>query len=420
MHDVVMKNYHKRTSCRACGQEKLRPFIDLGPTPLANSFLKSEDEFKNESSYPLDVHFCVECSLVQLADVVDPKVLFGNYIYVTGTANTIVSHNRQYAKTVVELLGLRSDDLVVELASNNGSLLGCFKEHGVRTLGIEPAENIAAMANAGGIETINKFFNSATAEVVRKSHGTARAVIGNNVLAHVDNTKDFLTGCKSLLSDDGLVIIEVPYLKEFVEFGEFDTVYHEHLCYFSVTSLMRLCDAVGLSIIRVDRVAVHGGSVRIYAGKQEEYLNHGDEVIALSMEEKESGLTNFETFERFADKARNTREKLCSLLKDLKADGKSLAAYGAPAKGNTLLNYCGIDTSLLDFTVDKNSLKVGLFTPGAHLPVLTVSAILERQPDYLLILAWNFAEEIMQQQAEYVARGGKFIVPIPEPRIVEK
>lgn len=420
MHDAIVKNYHKRTSCRACGQERLRPFINLGPTPLANSFLRSLDEFKNESSYPLEVYFCEECSLVQLADVVDPKVLFGNYIYVTGTASTIVSHNRQYAKTVVELLGLGGDDLVIEVASNNGSLLGCFNEHRVRTLGIEPAENIAAMANASGIKTVNKFFNSATANEILHEYGPARAVVGNNVLAHVDNPKDFLTGCKSLLSDDGLVIIEVPYLKEFVELGEFDTVYHEHLCYFSVTSLMRLCEAVDLAIVRVDRVAVHGGSVRIYAGKQEKHLNHSDRVVALAEDEQTSGLASFDTFERFADKARNTREKLTSLLKRLKAEGKSIAAYGAPAKGNTLLNYCGIDTALLNFTVDKNSLKVGLFTPGAHLPVLPVSAILERQPDYLLILAWNFAEEIMQQQGKYEARGGKFIVPIPEPRIVEK
>ena len=418
MHDVLMKSYYKRTACRACGEEKLRPFIALGPTPLANSFLKSPAEFEMEVFYPLDVYFCEECSLVQLTDVVDPKILFGNYIYVTGTANTIVSHNQQYAETVVDFLGLNGEDLVIEVASNNGSLLGCFREHGVRTLGIEPAENIAAMANADGIETVNKFFNSATANEILSEYGSARAVIGNNVLAHVDDTQDFLKGCKSLLSDDGLVIIEVPYLKEFVDLVEFDTVYHEHLCYFSVTSLMRLCDAVGLSIIRVDRVPVHGGSIRMYAGKKEKYSSHAAAVIAMAEDERKTGLTAPETFENFAEKTRDTREKLCSLLESLKAEGKSIAAYGAPAKGNTLLNYCGIDTRLLDFAVDKNPLKVGLYTPGAHLPVLPVSAVLERQPDYLLILAWNFADEIIKQQSEFEARGGKFIIPIPEPRII--
>jgi hypothetical protein len=288
----------------------------------------------------------------------------------------------------------------------------------VRTLGIEPAENIAAIANAEGIETVNKFFNSANAIEILSEYGSARAVIGNNVLAHVDETKDFLKGCKSLLSDNGLVIIEVPYLKEFVDLVEFDTVYHEHLCYFSVTSLMRLCDAVGLSMVRVDRVPVHGGSIRMYAGKKEKYSSHAAAVIVMTEDERKTGLTAPKTFENFAEKTRDTREKLCSLLESLKAEGKSIAAYGAPAKGNTLLNYCGIDTRLLDFAVDKNPLKVGLFTPGAHLPVLPVSAVLERQPDYLLILAWNFASEIMQQQSEFEARGGKFIIPIPEPRII--
>ncbi|NOT47446.1 MAG: class I SAM-dependent methyltransferase [Acidobacteria bacterium] len=420
MHDVPMKNHYKRKACRACGGERLRPFITLGPTPLANSFLKSRSEFEREAFYPLDVYFCEECSLVQLADVVDPKILFGNYIYLTGTANTIVSHNQQYAETVVDFLQLNGDDLVIEVASNNGSLLRCFREQGIRTLGIEPAENIAAIANADGIETVNKFFNSATANKIVSEYGSARAVIGNNVLAHVDDTQDFLRGCKTLLRDDGLVIVEVPYLKEFVDLVEFDTIYHEHLCYFSVTSLMRLCDAVGLSIIRVDRVQVHGGSIRVYAEKKEKHSNHAAAVIAIAEDERKAGLTTQETFENFAEKTRNTREKLYSLLESLKAEGKSIAAYGAPAKGNTLLNYCGIDTRLLDFAVDKNPLKVGLFTPGAHLQVLPVSAVLERQPDYLLILAWNFASEIMQQQSEFEARGGRFIIPIPEPRIVEK
>ena len=419
MHDFQPKNYYTRQSCRACSEDSLRPFVTLGPTPLANSFLRSPAEFGSELSYPLDVYFCEECSLVQLADVVDPKILFGHYLYVTGTASTIVSHNRQYAKTVTELLDLGEADMVVEVASNNGSLLKCFRDLGVKTLGVEPAENIAEIANADGIQTINRFFDSKAAGEIRRSFGAARAVIGNNVLAHVDDTQDFLRGCEALISDDGLVIIEVPYLQEFVELVEFDTVYHEHLCYFSITALMRLCEAVGLSIVRVDRVPVHGGSVRMYAGKKEKHPSHSDEVISMSDEERRSGLTVFSTFEAFAEKARLTRDKLRSLLSDLKAQGKTIAAYGAPAKGNTLLNYSGIDRGILDFTVDKNPLKVGMFTPGSHLPVLPVSAVLEKQPDYLLILAWNFADEIMQQQSEFAARGGKFIIPIPTPRIVE-
>lgn len=412
-----MKAY-KRTSCRACNRNTLSPFIELGPTPLANSFLKSENEFAEEMSFPLDVYFCETCSLVQLADVVDPEILFRNYIYVTGTADTIVAHNKQYAQTVVNFLDLNDKNLVIEVASNNGSLLKCFQIHGVKTLGVEPAENIAEKANADGIETINEFFNLTIAEKIRDQYGAAQAVIGNNVLAHVDDTQDFLRGCKLLLASDGLVIIEVPYLKEFVEYIEYDTVYHEHLCYFSITSLVKLCEAVGLSIVRIDEMPVHGGSLRIYAGRKEKYESHAPDVLAAAENERKEGLADFSTYLNFAEKVYAAREKLLTLLKQLKKDGKSVAAYGAPAKGNTLLNYCDIDTNLVAYTVDKNPLKVGLYTPGAHLPVLPVSTLLERQPDYLLILAWNFAEEIIEQQKEYRKRGGKFIIPIPETRII--
>jgi hypothetical protein len=393
-------------------------FLSLGEQPLANSFLKSPVEFSSELKYPLDVYVCETCYLVQLLDVIDPEVLFRHYIYVTGTSDTIASHNHQYAATVVDLLKLGKEDLVVEVASNDGSLLGCFLNKGVRVLGIEPATNIADMARQKGIDTVNQFFNSLVADRIFTEYGPARAVIGNNVLAHVDQTIDFVQGCKIMLAPGGLVIFEVPFLGDLLDRLEYDTIYHEHLCYFSVSSLVHMCEAVGLSLVRIDHVPVHGGSLRVYAGRREDYASHSEQILGLMEEEDRLGFRNLWRYESFARSIEQTRVKLRELLNSLRIDGKVIAAYGAPAKGNTLLNYCGIDTNLVEYTVDKNPFKVGLYTPGMHLPVLHVSTLLERIPDYVLILAWNFADEIMQQQEEYHRRGGKFIIPIPEPVIV--
>lgn len=408
----------KREICRGCNQPMAaQPFLKLGDQPLANSFLKNADEIAAEAKYPLDVYFCENCSLVQLADVIDPAVLFRNYIYVTGTSDTIAEHNKGYAATVVDFLKI-SDELVVEVASNDGSLLKCFQAQGVKTLGIEPAVNIADMARGAGIETVAEFFNYETAVQVRESHGPAAAVIGNNVMAHVDDTQDFLRGGKHLLKSDGLVITEVPYLGEFMERLEYDTVYHEHLCYFSITALLKLCEEVGLSIVRIDHVPVHGGSIRMYAGNKEHYPQHAASVLQEAQKEIQLGYTQAQRYQQFSDDVAGNRDELLTLLSDLQSQGKTLAAYGAPAKGNTLLNYCNIDTDLIPYTVDKSPLKVGLLTPGMHIPVLPVETLLERQPDYVLILAWNFAEEIIRQQQEYASRGGRFIIPLPRPKIV--
>lgn len=371
-----------------------------------------------EQSFPLDTHFCESCSLVQIPDVVDPEVLFRHYLYVTGTSETIAQHNRAYAKSVTELQRLTADDLVIEVASNDGSLLRCFQELGVKTLGIDPATNVAAMARANGVETINEFFSLETAKKVRAEYGPAKAVIGNNVLAHVDDTQDFLRGCKTVIGENGLVIIEMPYLGDLLNRTEYDTIYHEHLCYFSVTSLMRLCESAGLRIVRMDHVPIHGGSLRMHAGHAEVHQTHSAQVLDWAEEEKSKGFTSFERYQQLARSVEHSRESLVGLLKKLKAEGKTVAGYGAAAKGNTLLNYCQITTDLLPYVVDKNPLKLGMFTPGMHIPVLPVSTLLEQQPDYLLILAWNFGEEIMRQQSEYKTRGGKFILPVPEVTVV--
>jgi hypothetical protein len=393
-------------------------FLPLGPTPLANSFLHSVEEFAGEASFPLDVYYCHGCSLVQLLDVIDPEVLFRNYIYVSGTSDTIAAHYVRYAQAVVDRTRPSPEDLVVEIASNDGSLLKCFRPHNVRTLGVEPATNIAEKARAAGIDTVNLFFDSKTAADIRANYGAAKAVIANNVLAHVDDTQDFLRGARHLLDQDGLLIVEAPYLRDLLEHFEYDTVYHEHLCYFSVTALMRLCEEVGLSIVQMDHVPVHGGSLRMYAGLRETFPDHGLQVREMAATERELGMTGPERFRSFAADVSRHRECLLRLLHQLRAEGKTVAGYGAPAKGNTMLNYCGIGTDLLPYTVDKNPMKVGYYTPGMHIPVLPVTALLERQPDYVLILAWNFAPEIIRQQAEYQNRGGRFIVPIPSPQVV--
>ena len=393
-------------------------FLSLGPTPLANSFLRSPNEFADEQSYCLDVYVCENCSLVQLMNVINPEILFRHYIYVTGTSETIAAHNVQYARTLVELLSLGPNDLVIEIASNDGSLLKCFQREGVNTLGVEPATNIAEAARASGISTVNEFFNLATARRLKESCAPARAVIGNNVLAHVDEPRDFLLGCKELLAPGGRVVIEVPYLRHLFERLEYDTIYHEHLCYFSVTALVRLCDSVGLVIDRVDHVPVHGGSIRIYAGAVEELRERSQPMRDLMDEEKQAGLTDFAHFQKFGMAVQESRNALRNLLENLKKENKQIAGYGAPAKGNTLLNYCGIDTDLVPYTVDKNPMKVGLYTPGMHIPVLPVSTLVERRPDYVLLLSWNFADEIMKQQAEYRALGGQFIVPVPIAKVV--
>jgi hypothetical protein len=390
--------------------------LSLGPTALANAFLESTAEFAGERSYPLDVYFCRRCSLLQLLDIVNPELLFRHYLYVTGTSTTMAAHNRAYAQTMADLLSLGPGDLVAEVASNDGSLLRCFQPFGVRTLGIEPASNLAMLANDSGIETVNEFFTGPLAAALRADRQPARIVLANNVLAHVDDPGDFLSGCRELVADDGLIAIEVPHVGDLLDHLEYDTVYHEHLSYFSITALLRLCERVGLSAVRVDHVDVHGGSLRLYLSRSTG--SHSAPVHDLASAERRDGLADPGRYHRFADEVRQSRTALVTLLEQLTSRGQRVAGYGAPAKGNTLLNYCGIDTRLLPYTVDKNPLKVGRFTPGAHIPVRPVSALTEDgNPDYVLILAWNFADEIMRQQEALRARGARFILPVPHAQV---
>jgi SAM-dependent methyltransferase len=365
---------------------------------------------------PLELYFCATCSLVQLLHVVPAEQLFSNYIYVTGTSDTIAEHNRRYAASVVQLLGLGKADLVVEVASNDGSLLRCFQAHGVRVTGVEPATNIAERAVESGVPTLNRFFGQAEGARLREELGPARVVCGNNVLAHVDDTLGFLRGARALLADDGRAVFEVPYLGEFLENVEYDTVYHEHLCYFSITALMRLFEEAGL---RVERHPVHGGTVRVFGAPDASAKSHAADALEFAARERAAGWSDFARYERFAQDVAANKRAVLELLIGLRDARRSVAGYGAPAKGNTLLQHCGVTPALLPYTVDKNPLKVGRFTPGSHLPVLPVATLLERRPDVVFVLAWNFADEIVRQQAEYARRGGRFVVPLPLPKYLD-
>ncbi len=410
--------HHRITHCRACGEAALEEVLDLGAQPLANALPAHPDEFAAERRFPLVLFACRQCGLVQLVDVIDPEVLFAHYLYVTGTSETIAAHNRRYAATVTEVLGLGEDDLVVEVASNDGSLISCFVPHGVRVLGVEPAQNIARIAEERGILTEVVFFSGTEGARLATVHGRAAAIIGNNVLAHVGDPVDFLAGAAAWLADDGRAIVEVPYLEEMLARLEYDTIYHEHLCYFSVTALLTIAERAGLRVVRVDRVPVHGGSIRTWFAPARTVTEHAPEVLAIAAAEQAAGLHDPTRLREFAAAVAEHRVQLRELLTRLRAEGATIAAYGAPAKGNTLLNYCGIGTDLVAYTVDRSMLKQDRYLPGQHQPVLPPSVLLERQPDYLLILAWNFAEEIIEQQSEYHRRGGQFILPIPAPRVL--
>jgi len=411
--DVVTR----RSTCRACGGANLDLFLSLGEVALANSFLTAEQLHQPEPTFPLEVFFCLDCSLVQLLHVVNPEVLFSHYLYASGTSQTLAQHNEKLCDRVTSELHLGSQDLVVEIASNDGSLLRWFKKRSIRTLGVEPAKNIAQMAREAGIETLNEFFDARIAEKINAEYGQASAVIANNVLAHVDATVPFLSATRSLLKPGGRLIIEVPYLGEMLERMEYDTIYHEHLCYFSVTALLRVFAEAGLALDRVDHVPIHGGSLRLW-GKHADAGGHSVSVRQQAEVERQKGMTTLKLYQDFAARVARNREALLALLGRLRREGKSIAGYGAPAKGNTLLCYCGIGTDLLPFTVDMSPLKVGLYTPGSHLPVAPAQRIFDVQPDYVLILAWNFAPEIMKFLQPYKEKGGCFILPIPEPIVL--
>lgn len=407
-----------RLGCRSCGAQGLTPVLSLGRTPLANALLTSAELSTVEATYPLELVLCEACSLVQITDDVPQEELFGKYLYLSSFSETMLRHAESLAERIVAERRLDDSGLVMEVASNDGYLLQFYRHAGVPVLGIEPATNIAQIAEERGIRTRCEFFGVEVARRLAAEGCLADVIHANNVLAHVGDLNGVVEGFRLLLKSGGEVIIEVPYVKDMIDGVEFDTVYHEHLCYFSLTALERLFRGHGLVIRDVERLPIHGGSLRVFASAAADRPEPSQAVRELIAQEEGWGVDAPAFYEGFAARVASLKQELCTLLAKLKGDGKSVAAYGASAKGSTLLNFFGIGAEDLEFVADRSTVKQGRYTPGTHLLIRPPEALLEEQPDYVLLLTWNFADEILWQQSEYRRRGGRFIVPIPTLRVV--
>ena len=409
MHEII-------SGCRSCGSPHLEPFLSLGETPLANGLLDAEGLQRPEPTFPLDVAFCAECSLVQILATVRPEVIFGeDYPYYSSFSDTVLEHSRKNAERLIASQSLDEDSLVLEIGSNDGYILQYFVKEGIPVIGIDPAPGPVEAAKEKGISALCAFFGKGMAERLRDEGVRADVVIANNVLAHVADLNGFVEGIRTILKDRGLAVIEVPYVRNLIDFCEFDTIYHEHLCYFSVTALTTLFKRHGLTVNHVEHYPIHGGSLRLYVSA---HGNVDESVSAYLREEGDLSMTELGYYQDFASRVRDITETLVALLGDLKERGNRIAAYGASAKGAILLNFIGAGKDLVGFVVDRNVHKQGRYMPGVHIPIFNPARLLEELPDYVVLLAWNFQEEILQQQADFRSNGGKFIVPIPHPTIL--
>ncbi len=415
MQENVCLNHR---GCMFCGTPLKHTFVDLGMSPLCESYVSVEKLNQMEPFYPLHAYVCEKCFLVQLDEYVSPEDIFSEYAYFSSYSDSWVEHAKNYTDMIVDRLGLDKQSYVIELASNDGYLLQHFVRRGIPCLGIEPAANIARVAEQKGISSLIKFFGRLTARELTEQGKHADLVIGNNVLAQVPDVNDFVAGIKIILKPQGVVTMEFPHLMRLMEGNQFDTIYHEHFSYFSFLTVEQIFAAHGLKLFDVEEIPTHGGSLRIYGCHAEDASKpSGARVTELHSREVSKGFTRLEHYFTFTEKVKETKRKLLEFLIATKRQGKQIAGYGAPGKGNTLLNYCGIRTDFLDYTVDRNSYKQGKFLPGTHIPIHHPDRIKETQPDFILILPWNVKEEIMKQLAYIRGWGGKFVVPIPEVRV---
>ena len=411
---MAIKNYTLQQKCRICSSTNLNMILDLGEQPPANSFVDHNELNSPEHKFPLRLFWCTDCYLVQLLDIVDKEYLFKNYFYMTSASKPIVDHFKKYAQDVYgEFLQEENEPFVVEIGSNDGSLLKEFKKLGTSILGIEPATNLSELANKSDITTKNTFFSSQLSKEIVKSRN-ASVVVANNVIAHVEDLHDLMDGIQILTGNNGVFIFEVPYLVDLIKNLEFDTIYHEHLSYFSILPLSKLVKQFGLEIFDIRKQLVHGGTLRIFVSQKDNYPINNSVNVFLN-EEHKLGLDKIEFYHKFSTNVEELKKNLLKLLTQLKKENKSLLGYGAPAKGNVLLNYCGINTNFLDCIIDTTPLKQGKYTPGMHIPIIPPKNL--KNTDVALLLAWNYESEILLKEKIFRENGGKFLIPLPKPII---
>ena len=413
-------SFYKKFSCRLCGSSNLKEALKLTPTPPGNNFLREEDLNLVEEIFPLELYFCEDCKHIQLGHVVEPEFLFqNNYTYVSSTSDVFVEHLKDYANSISERLKLVEKSFVVDIGSNDGTCLSFFKKKQMKILGIDPAKEVSDVANANGIETLNEFFCKDIALKIKNKYGKADLITSHNACAHIDDLRGVIDGVDILMGSEGIFVMEVGYFLDVFQNKWFDTIYHEHVDFHTVAPLKKLFDSYGMEGFDVERITPQGGSIRVMVQRKKGKFLIDESVDKLVDLEAQFGLDKVETFKFFENEINSLKKNFKKLLKDLKDSGKTIAAFGAPTKATTLSFHFDINADDVDFIVDDNPLKQGLYSPGKHIPVLDSSSIYERKPDVLIILAWNFAEDIMFKHKSYGQEVGTFLIPMPVPRLVD-